>query len=140
MIEGWYGDDYLILFEERAPALERAYGLSAALPGYRLVGLRGWDDFIVDDSNGARFTVPTVPVLAEHLAPFSTPKGPPRAEVDPTVRGRIKWYVTPIVFGGDPKLGANVTWVDLEQHTQLVTWWNRKYHDVKEGRDGAPAA
>src|SRR5207245_7401233 len=105
MTEGWYGDDYLILFEERAVALDRAYGLSAALPGYRLVGLRGWDDFIVDDSNGARFTVPTVPGLAEHLAPFSTPKGPSRAEGDPTVRGGMKWRVTPTARGGHAQPG-----------------------------------
>ncbi len=140
MTEGWYGDDYLVLFEERAPALERAYGLSATLPGYRLVGLRSWDDFIVEDPTGGRFTVPTVPLLPKHLAPFTVPENPSRPEPDANVRGRIKWYITPIVFGGDPKLGDNVRWVTLEEHTQLVTWWNKKYHDVKDGRDGTPAA
>jgi len=140
MTEGWYGDDYLVLFEEQATALDRDYGLSAALPGYRLVGLKGWDDFIVEDSTGARFTVPTVPLLHEHVEPFAPPKIPLRPEPDAKLTGRIKWYITPIVFGGDPKLGDTVTWITLEQHTQLVTWWNKKYHDVKEGRDGTPAA
>jgi len=140
MTEGWYGDDYLVLFEEKAAALDQAYGFGAALPGYRLVGLRSWDDFIVEDSSGARFTVPTVPLLKEQLAPFPGPKSPSSPEPDAKVRGRIKWYITPIVFGGDPKLGDNVTWITLEQHTQLVTWWNKKYRDVKGGHDGTPAA
>jgi hypothetical protein len=140
MIEGWYGDDYLVLFEERAPALERAYGLTAALPGYRLVGLRSWDDFIVEDSTGARFTIPTVPLLPEHLAPFTVPASAGTSKPDDKLRGRIKWYITPIVFGGDPNPGDNVRWITIEEHAQLVTWWNRKYHDVREGRDGTPAA
>ncbi len=140
MIEGWYGDDYLVLFEERATALDQAYGLSAAVPGYRLVGLRSWDDFIVEDSTGARFTVPTVPLVHEHLAPFTAPKGPARPDPDAKVQGRIKWYIKPIVFGGDPKSGDNVTWITLEQHVQLVAWWNKMYHDVKEGRGATPAA
>ena len=139
MTEGWYGDDYLLLFEQRAPSLERACGLSATLPGYRLIGLRNWDEFIVEDSRGARFTVPTVPSLPKHLAPFEFPKTPSRSEPDAAVRGRIRWYVTPIVFGGDPRLVDNVTWVRLEEHTQLVTWWNKTYHEVKEDRDGPPA-
>ena len=140
MTEGWYNDDYLILFDEGAATLDRAYGVSAALHGYRVLGLRGWDDFIVEDSAGTRFTVPTVPLLKEHLAPFSGPKDSDSLRPDADLRGRIKWYITPIVFGGDPNLGANVTWVTLEQHAQLVTWWNKKYHEVKDGRDGKPAA
>ena len=131
MTEGWYGDDYLVLFEERAAALDQGYGLSVALPGYRLVGLRGWDDFIVEDATGACFTVPTVPIVHQHLAPFTVPTSPLRPEADVKVRGRIKWYVTPIVFGGDPKIGDNLTWITLEEHVQLVAWWNKKYHEVK---------
>ena len=140
MTEGWYGDDYLVLFEENAPTLERAYGLTTALPGYGLVGLRGWDDFIVEDTTGACFTVPTVPLLPEYLKPFTLPPNQPSPEVDAKVQGRIKWYITPIVLGGDPGLGENVTWVTVEEHVQLVNWWNKKYRDVAEGRDDMPAA
>jgi hypothetical protein len=140
MTEGWFGDDYLILFEDRASGLDRAYGLSDALPGYRLVGLRGWDDFLVEDSTGACFTVPTVPIVQEHLAPFTIPKISAKPEPDAKVRGRIKWYVKPIALGGDPQLPDNIAWITLEQHTELVTWWNRKYHEVREGSDGKPAA
>ncbi len=97
MTEGWYGDDYLVLFEQKAPSLERAYGLSEALPGYHLVGLRGWDDFIVEDSRGARFTVPTVPLLSRHLRPFPTSILQLKAASDEAVAGRIRWYITPVV-------------------------------------------
>ena len=30
--------------------------------------------------------------------------------------GKIKWYINPIVFGGDPKAEDNITWVSHEQH------------------------
>jgi hypothetical protein len=43
---------------------------------------------------------------------------------------RIKWYTTPIVFGGDPNLGENVTWVTHDQHVKLVGWWNKQYRDL----------
>ena len=45
--------------------------------------------------------------------------------------GRIKWYVKPLVFGGDPELGDNVIWVTQEDHVSLVRWWNRLYATVK---------
>ncbi len=140
MTEGWCGDDYLVLFEEQARSLEQTYGIADALPGYRLVGLRGWDDFIVEDPTGARFTVPTVPLLARYLKPFTISETKSKLAPDERAKGRIKWYITPIVFGGDPKLGDNVTWVTLDEHTQLVTWWNKKHREVSGGRDGTPAA
>lgn len=130
MREGWSGDDYIILFGERAPALQAAYGITSELPGYRLLGLRGWDDFILEDPRGARFVVPTVPLLLAKLSPFEI-DDQPVLETDERVRGRIKWYITPLVFGGDPKLGDNVTWVTVEQHTRLVVWWNDKYRKLR---------
>lgn len=130
MREGWSGDDYIILFDERAPTLQAAYGITSRLPGYRLLGLRGWDEFIVEDSRGARFIAPTVPLLLANLSPFEI-NDQPELETDERVRGRIKWYITPLVFGGEPNLGDNVTWVTVDQHTQLVAWWNEKYRELR---------
>ena len=130
MREGWAGDDYIVLFGERAPSLQTAYGITSALPGYRLLGLRSWDDFIVEDQRDARFTVPTVPLIQGNLSPFEIDLQR-ELETDERVRGRIKWYNTPLVFGGDPNVGDNVTWVTVEQHTQLVTWWNQKYRELR---------
>src|SRR5437588_3594467 len=74
MTEGWYGDDHLILFDEAevASASER-YAISELLPGYRVIGLRGWDDFILQDSTGRTYNVPTVPAIAEYLSPYALP-------------------------------------------------------------------
>jgi hypothetical protein len=127
MTEGWHGDDYLILFGDEAPKFEKAYALSDLLPAYRLLGLKAWDDFIVEDRDGARFTVPTVPVLSRHLSPFDLGSGEEDLTPDNRFRGKIKWYITPVAFGGDPSQGDNVTWVTLGQHAQLVRFWNQKY-------------
>lgn len=139
MTEGWSGQDYLIWFEQRAAALHDAYGLARRLPGYRLLGLRSWDDFIVADPQGRQFTVPTVPAVQAYLATYAPLSAREPLRPDPIVAGRVKWYVTPLVFGGDPRAGDNVIWVSLEQHTQLVQFWNRKYDEVRPSNSAAPA-
>ncbi len=137
MIEGWHHDDYLVLFgeEELATASER-YRIAQWLPGFTVVGLRGWDDFIVRDQEGRHFTVPTVPADPEHLVPFGTPARGADLRHDPRFTGRIKWYIKPVALGGDPQLGENLTWVDHEQHAQLVCWWNDKYRALADGAGG----
>ena len=132
MREGWCGDEYLILFDKDADRFHGDYGLALTLPGYRLVGLRAWDDFIVEDSLGARFTIPTVPTDLTYIAPFVMPEGA-ALQPDDKVRGHIKWYVTPLVFGGDPNPGDNVTWITIDQHAKLVVWWNQKYRELRAG-------
>ena len=93
--------------------------------------MRGWDDFIVEDSSGSLFTVPTVPLIPSLLKPFLLDATRIDFIFDDRVQGKIKWYVTPIVFGGDPILIDNMAWVTLEQHSQLVKWWNEKYRELK---------
>ena len=132
MIEGWQGDDYLIVFDEsEASDLTARYEFYRFLADYSIVGLRGWDDFIVRDANGMLATVPTVPVLSEYLAPlpFSIETG--HMKFDERLVGRIKWYTRPLVFGGDPAAKENMIWVTLEQHIQLVKWWNDLYRKMK---------
>jgi hypothetical protein len=60
----------------------------------------------------------------------------------PDVRftGRIKWYTKPIVFGGDPGPGENLSWVDHELHARLVQYWNREYHAAMATKDKAERA
>jgi hypothetical protein len=130
--EGWHGDDYLILFNEpeMAQASER-YGIAEVFPGHVIVGLRGWDDFIVRDERGNTFSVPTVPLDARYLSPFSLPKEP-QLKTDSRFSGKIKWYVKPLVFGGDLHAGENVIWISQEQHAQIVRWWNALYRSTKK--------
>lgn len=133
MTEGWHKDDYLTLFDAiEAERLAAAYSLPRLLPGYRLIGLKSWDDFIVADPSGAMFTVPTVPLVAEHLTPFSLPS-PLTLRGDERLTGRIKWYIKPIAFGGSPELGENVAWIDLQQHAGAVVWFNQMYRAMVGG-------
>ncbi|HEY8185052.1 MAG TPA: hypothetical protein VIF64_03225 [Pyrinomonadaceae bacterium] len=130
MREGWLGDKYIVLFEEQASSLEEAYGFFGFLPGFRLIGLHGWDDFLVEDSGGNLFTVDTVPLLKERIRSFIFEESLDRLISDDRLRGKIKWYVQPLVFSGNPALESNVDWITLAQHTQLVQWWNKKYREL----------
>jgi hypothetical protein len=131
MTEGWHNQDYLILFDEESIAdVSRRYGIGTYMAGHEIVGLRGWDDFIVRDNLGSLFTVPTVPLDAEYLEPLGCSIDQRQIQRDERFLGKIKWYVHPIVFGGDPACEDNMTWVGLEEHIELVRWWNRKYKEV----------
>jgi hypothetical protein len=139
MNEGWLGDDYLILFDEaEVSSASDRYAISEFLPGYQVLGLRGWDDFILRDSAGRTYCVSTVPMDPKQLSPFPFPDPGTSLGADPRFSGRIKWYVTPIVFGGDPSGEKNRTWVSHEQHGQLVRWWNDKHRSLK-GHSQTPA-
>ena len=140
MIEGWHNDTYLILFEEQAEAttMTAQYGLHDLLPGFAVVGLRGWDDLIVRDGCGRLFTVPAVPVSREHLEHYDFDFDLAALEADDQMRGKIKWYVTPLVFGGDSFNAENVTWITIAQHPDAVRWWNAKYNEIK-AQQAAPS-
>jgi hypothetical protein len=132
MREGWHGDDYLILFDESevAAASER-YELLGFLPGFKILGLRGWDDFIVRNDSGQTYSLPTIPIDRCYLSPVSVPGGGSAFNRDLRFSGKIKWYVKPIVFGGDAGAGENLVWVSHEEHAELVKFWNYKYRTLK---------
>ena len=96
------------------------YAITSFLPGFALVGLSGWDDFILRDASGKFFTVPTVPLLRERLQPLAYDIATSNLQPDPRFTDRIKWYIQPLVFGGDPSSDQNMTWVSLDQHTDAV--------------------
>jgi hypothetical protein len=132
MREGWFNDDYWSLCENQKEAedLTTLYGLADYLPGYFIVGLKGWDDFVLSDREGRYFSVPTVPLERTLLAPFSFPAGSMRLEPDERFTGKIKWYVKPIRFGGDPAAKENMAWLSQDEHVQAVKWWNKFYCDT----------
>jgi hypothetical protein len=132
MREGWVGEDYLILFDAgELEAVTVNYTFPGLLPGFKLLGLRSRDYFIVDDGAGNLFTVPTIPVHAEYLAPFQPPGVDQVWTVDERFSGRIKWYMKPLIFGGDPSSHENQAWITHEQHAQLVRYWNDMYRSLK---------
>ena len=70
MREGWHGEDYLILFEDSEVGdLTRRYEIAKYVDGHQIIGLKGWDDFILRDGNDQLFTIPTVPLDPRYLAP-----------------------------------------------------------------------
>jgi hypothetical protein len=130
MREGWLGDDYLILFatSEVNAACVR-YSISDFLPGFSVIGLRSWDNLVVTDLAGKTFIVPTVPISPKQLSPFSIPLVEDLQD-DERFKDKIKWYVKPLAFGGDPQSEDNITWVDHQSHSELVRWWNRRYREL----------
>jgi hypothetical protein len=130
MVEGWYNEDYIILFDQAEVAgLTRSYGLPEFLPSCRVLGIQSWDDFIVADADDVTFTVPTIPLVAKYLKPYSLPK-PLALQHAERLPGKIKWYIKPLAFGDDPQLGDNITWVSVSEHAKLVKWWNDRYRQV----------
>jgi hypothetical protein len=136
MTEGWYLGDYLILFsaDEQAQATEK-YRLGKYLPGHSAVGLKGWDDFIVQEEKGGLLCLPTVPLDRSHAEPYSL-HDVPALESDARFEGKIKWYIKPLVFGGSSEDDGNIAWVTHEQHRQLVIWWNECYETLRAQLSG----
>ncbi|MBB5035604.1 hypothetical protein [Prosthecobacter vanneervenii] len=133
MIQGWCQKDYFILFEDQAEAslMTERYAVNSFLPGYILVGIKSWDDFILCDADNNLYTVPTIPLAAKELCPCSLEIDSAGLRADTQVADKIKWYIQPIIFGGDPKPGENMTWVTLDQHIDLVKWWNNQYRSLQ---------
>lgn len=127
MNEGWQNDTYfVILTQDESSAAMSAYGFDRYLPGYTLIGLKDWDDFIVINQAGVMLTLPTVPLDPCYAAPFALPQ-PISLEPDNRLTGKIKWHLKPLVFGGDPGDKENLTWITHEHHAELVVWWNKQY-------------
>ena len=135
MTEGWYRDAYYVLFDQGEVAdAAKAYGLDVRLPGVTLIGLRFWDDVLFRGEDGRVYSVPAVPLDRAYVRP--DPSALPVADMlrpDARLSGKVRWFVKPIAFGGDPRQEDNVTWVTLEQHAQLVRWWNDQYQALKGG-------
>lgn len=132
MREGWCNDDYWSLCEDQDEAkhLTVKYGLAEYLPGYFIIGLKGWDNFILADLEGHHFLAPTVPLERATLAPFRFPAESLRLVSDDRFTGKIKWYVKPIRFGGDPGAKDNLAWLTVDEHAQAVKWWTKFYYDT----------
>ena len=130
MLEGWYLDDYLVLFDDAAARLTQRYGLPQYLPGLTAVGLRGWDDFILVDTEHRYFTLVTVPVEPKQLRPFAFSVDRLAIRPDARFAKKVKWYLKPVIFGGNPGAKENMTWVSLDQHAGLVRWWSKLYRDT----------
>jgi hypothetical protein len=133
MMEGWHNDEYFVLFDEaESGRFTTEYGLQEFLPGCTLIGLTGWDELIVVSRDGEAFRVPSVPLTADLLEPFDLATLPNALVPDERLVGKIKWYINPIAFAGDPQDEGNITWVPINTHAELVKWWNQTYRKVRK--------
>ena len=133
MREGWHGNTFITLFDgSEALVFAEACGFRSGLPSYSLIGLRGWQDFIVRDPAGATFTIPAVPLDPQYITPFAMPD-PVDLEADARFAGKVQWLIKPLVFGGSADDKDNETWVTYQQHGELVRWWNQQYWAAKAG-------
>jgi hypothetical protein len=127
MKEGWSSTKYWIIFEnEEIIELTRRYDIAKYLKGYRILGLVGWDDFILEDKNNNHYTVPTIPINRKFLEPIDYSSSL-RLEDDVNLRGKIKWYIKPLIFSGDPNAKDNIIWINMDEHIKLIKWWNDRY-------------
>jgi hypothetical protein len=134
MKDGWFNDEYFALYEskEETTTATARYRLSDYLPGFSIVGLRFWDDFILCDCEGKYHTVQTVPLVREHLRAYSFPAEPMELRGDARLAGKIKWYLQPIVFGGSPSNKDNMAWISHEVHVDAVVHWNKLFYDLRK--------
>lgn len=134
MKDGWYNEKYFALAENQQEAMQLTaeYGISENLPGYYFIGLVDWDDFILSSEDGNYFRVATVPLAVEDLQPYQFPGEQIRMQVDLRLTEKVKWYITPLIFGGSPTDGKNMAWISYSQHAQFVRWWNVKYRELKQ--------
>ena len=132
MKEGWHNEDYLILFEsEEIELKQQEYGLDRLLPGHRLLGLVGWDDFLVMESASEKlYRVPTIPISSRHRKEWPHSVDSTALTPDGRFQGKVKWYVKPIIFGGNPNPEENMTWISHRDHVQAVKYWNEMYTHV----------
>ena len=133
MITGWNSDEHFILFEEQseAIAMTKRYGIHERIPEHTLIGLRGWTDFLLMNANRLPKTVPTIPLITTELSDWRPPNDLSLLQPDTRTDAKIKWHVTPIIFGGSPTDEENVVWVTIDQHVDLVRWWNAKYDEIR---------
>lgn len=131
MKDGWLNDAYWIVFDEaESRQISKAYQIQEYFPGFLVVALMNWDDFIVRNATGAFFRIPTVPMTEKYLEKLQDIVVPDNLTPDTRFTRKIKWYTKPIVFGGDPNSEENMIWVDMQQHQELVRWWNQKYREM----------
>lgn len=131
MTEGWFNFDYVVLFSETERVARSVdYKIAKYLPGYTLVGLYDWNYFLVTDAEGSMYTVPSLPLDVNSTHKFSLPEDI-QLETDERYSGKVKWYLKPLVIGGNPLDIKNLAWVSLELHADLVVWWNEKIKQVK---------
>jgi hypothetical protein len=129
MVQGWNNSNYLFLVENKDESFEFTikYKFNEFLPEFQFVGILNWDEFLVADSNSKHYVIPTIPLDVKYLTPIPDFDQEFNLIPDQKLFNLIRWHVMPVVFGGDPTSEENIKWIDLDQHVDVVIWWNEQY-------------
>jgi hypothetical protein len=73
------------------------------------------------------FRVPTIPIAAKEKSEWPHEIEPAELKPDGRLAGKVKWYVKPVVFGGDANPGTNLIRISHQDHIQGVKYWNQVY-------------
>ncbi len=111
------------------PRLPKPTTLKDICLRYTVSAIVGWDDFLLADHAGRYWRVPTVPLAQKYLEQHRQVHELNQFESDDRYAGKIKWYIHPIVFGGDPASEENMAWINIKKHQEFVIWWNEKYRN-----------
>jgi len=60
-----------------------------------------------------------------------------KLRADQRFTDKIRWYIKPLVFGGDPRADSNTTWITVDEHVGVVRWWNQLYRDLQRKKECA---
>jgi hypothetical protein len=135
MTYGWYNDIHYNLFSpDEVDIYLKKNALQKYFSSYQLVGLVGWDDFLLKQNN-SYYTIPTVPIDFKYLSEFDFNLNIDELKNDKNITDKIKWYIKPLIFGGDPKLGENIQFIDLGTHAELIAFWNKTYCSLKNNTE-----
>ena len=124
-------EHYNILSTEESARYEVV--LKKYINKFRVIGIVGWDNFILSDGSN-HFSIPTVPVDQKYLKELEYPDLKPMTKSEQSEHSKIKWYLTPLIFGGSPDSESNIAWVTIDEHIKLITFWNQKYFEIKNNR------
>lgn len=73
------------------------------------------------------FRVPTIPLILKKKEEWPHKVDLAALKPDGRFQGKVKWYLKPVVFGGDPNPGGNLVRISHEDHVQGVKYWNQVY-------------
>ena len=145
--EGFIGEEFYRLYSvEQLLSLNPAYGVDEFMPGFVLIGSNGGGESYLLDARHTPapvFRIPFIPMIEAYGSQMALSVSVWQqglAAISPAMSiihtpssrtfGKEIHEINPIVFGGSPTDPKNRALVPLEQHAEIVVWWNRTFRRV----------
>lgn len=69
---------------------------------------------------------------SQHFKPIELAIDAAQFVSDDRFRGKVKWCLKPRLRGGTPADHDNIVWVSLDQHGDVIKWWNDRYRSFEK--------